>query len=49
MFFIMDRYVTRSYLIEMIDQAYLNRDRNCHFCMKLDFNFCQTTSYMWKK
>ena len=32
MFLKMGRWVTRSYLVEMVNQAYLNQERNCYFC-----------------
>ena len=28
----------------MVNQAYLNQEKNCFFCSKLDCDFCQKTS-----
>ena len=40
----MDRWVTRSCLKQMVNQAYLNQEKKKFFCSKSDCDFCQKTS-----
>ena len=39
----MGRWVARSYLQEMVSQAYLDQEIICYFCSKSNCNFCQKT------
>lgn len=39
----MSRHVTRLYLIELVNQAYLNQENNFFFWFKSDCNICQAT------
>ena len=39
----MGQWVTRSYLQEMVNHAYLDQEINCYFCSKSNCNFCQKT------
>ena len=39
----MDRWVTCSYLQEMVNQAYLDQEKNFYFCSKSNCDFCQKT------
>ena len=38
------RWETRSYLKQMVNQAYLNQEKNCFFCSKSDCYFCHKNS-----
>ena len=40
----MGRWVTLSYLKQMVNQAYLNQEKKYFSCLKLDCDFCQKTS-----
>ena len=37
----MGRHVNCSFLIGLINQSYIDQEKNCHFCSKLDCLFCQ--------
>ena len=39
----MGRRVSRSYIVELLNQLYLNQENNFYFCMKTACIFCQTT------
>ena len=39
----MGRWVARSYLQEMVSQAYFDQEIICYFCSKSNCNFCQKT------
>ena len=39
----MGRWVARSYLQEMVSQAYLDQEIICYFCSKSNCNFCRKT------
>ena len=41
----MGRHVEDSYLVDLLNQAYLNQEENCYFCMRFNCNFCQRTLY----
>ena len=45
----MVRYVDRLYIIELIDQNYINQERNCNFCSKLNCTFCQISTDLEKQ
>ena len=45
----MVRYVDRLYIIELIDQSYINQERNCNFCSKLNRTFCQISTDLEKQ
>ena len=37
----MGQHVKRSYLIDLVNQSYIDQEKNCRFCSKSDFLFCQ--------
>ena len=39
----MGRRVSRSYIVELLNQLYLNQENDFYFCMKTACIFCQTT------
>ena len=39
----MGQHVKSSYLIDLVNQSYIDQEKNCHFCSKSDCLFCQTT------
>ena len=40
----MDQWIMHSYLKQMVNQAYLNQEKNYFLCSKSDCDFCQKTS-----
>ena len=39
----MGRHVERLYLVDLLNQCYLNQEENCYFCKKSKCILCQRT------
>lgn len=39
----MGRIVSRSYVVDLVNQLYVNQQNICHFCQKSTCIFCCTT------
>ena len=37
----MARIVDRFYIVELVDQCYMEQERNCYFCHKCNCCFCK--------
>ena len=45
----MGRTVLRSYIINLLNQLYINQENNCYFCMNSCFIFCITAESLEKQ
>ena len=45
----MGRTVPRSYIIDLLNQLYINQENNCYFCMKSCCIFCITAESLEKQ
>ena len=45
----MVRYVKRKYIIDLINQSYINQEENCNFCFKSNCLFCKRSTELEKQ
>ena len=45
----MVRYVKRKYIIDLIDESYINQEENFNFCYKSNCLFCKRSTELEKQ
>ena len=48
-YWIMVRHVKREYIIDLVNQSYINQKRTCNFCFKLNCMFCKRSTALEKQ